>query len=342
MLSERVLEELIRHGDLSQALSTALWPDLSVESKLQLLTAHQTGYSPSTPDYLVDLGLDDESPVVQYFALRHTYLRSTRTDVAENVKSFFVASPEDAARHAKAHSIEHPLVKAAAAPFRAFSAKESLEAMPHLERLVAVRNESQLSLGGLMEFLLDALGKIEDGELAALAYEYFQRPDVQAELKRDKFDCYDGEAAYFAGEGGRLGWEVVRKSSRMLANVLVPHLPTSLGVGTVEAKDLATMPEHVLELLAYDNRDRKEVRELHQMMREQPNNFPEKAIKALDQSSEYPPNDAAVRQRQQRLESPLAERSTLEVVVELQQQVANLAEQLQEMRAQTPKSGFFG
>lgn len=341
MLSERVLDELVRRSALSEALSRALWPDLSVESKLQLLAAYHADYSPSTPIWLADLALEDRSPVVQYFAARHANFRTRREGIAEHLKSFFQVSDEDVARHAKAHAIEHPLVKAAVSEFSAFSAKEHLLRSSQLERLVNVRNAHMLSLGALMEFLEEAVDKTDDRELAAVAYEYFLRPDTKRELQRGKFDFSDGESAYFAGEGIKKGWEVARKAGPGLANVLVASLPTSLGMATIDAKDLATMPERVLELLAHDNLERKEVGELHKLIREQPDRFPEKVTKALERASEFGREDDSEIQRERWLASPMSERATLEAVLELQQQVAKVAEQLQELRENPPKRGFF-
>jgi len=342
MLSERVLDELVRRSALSEELCKALWPDLLVESKLQLLAALQADVSPSTPDWLVDLALDDKSPAVQHFALRHAYLRTNRTDVGESVKSFFEVSDENVARHAKAHAIEHPLVKAAVADFSSISSKEYLLRFSQLERLVAVRNEGMFSLGSLVDFLEEAVDKIDDRELAAVAHEYFLRPDAKRELQRGRFDYADGESAYYAGDGMKKGWQVVRKAGPVLANVLVSNLPTSLGLATIEAKDLATMPERVLELLVHGSLERKEVADLHRMMRGEPSRFPSKVIEALERASDFGRYDPEDIQRERRLASPLAERVTLEVVLELQNQVAALSAQLQEMRDNPPKRGFFG
>lgn len=46
MLSESILEELLRRSALSEELAQALWPDLSVDSKLQLIAAYQADISP--------------------------------------------------------------------------------------------------------------------------------------------------------------------------------------------------------------------------------------------------------------------------------------------------------
>lgn len=135
MLSERVLDELVRRSALSEELCKAVWPDLLLESKLQLLAALQANLSPATPDWLVDLALTDKSPAVQYFALRHAYLRTKRTDVAESVKSFFQVSEEDVARHTKAHAIEHPLVRAAVADFSSIGSKEYGTGTDTIDRL---------------------------------------------------------------------------------------------------------------------------------------------------------------------------------------------------------------
>ena len=150
MLSERVLDELVRRSAVSEELVKALWQDLAVESKLQVLAAHHADFSPSTPDWLADLALADNSPGVQYFALRHAYLRTRREDVAEEMKQHFTATDEEVARHAKAHALEHPLVKAVVAGFSTMSAKEHLRRFTQLERLVAVRNAGMFSLGSLI------------------------------------------------------------------------------------------------------------------------------------------------------------------------------------------------
>lgn len=47
MLSERVLDELVRRSALSEALCQALWPELVVESKLLQLAAYHADFSPS-------------------------------------------------------------------------------------------------------------------------------------------------------------------------------------------------------------------------------------------------------------------------------------------------------
>lgn len=339
MLAERVLDELSRHSVLTEELAKAAWPDLSLESKLQVIAAYHAQLSPSTPGWLVDLALDDASPVVQYMALRYAYLRRP---VPEGVAAPFPLSGQDVDLYHKAHAIEHPLVKAALADYSLLSGKESLFQAPYLERLAIARNDRSLDLGALMDFMLVALDKIDDRELAAVAHEFFSRPDVQKDLKRGKFGFHDGESAYYAGEGVTRGWEVVRKAGPALTNVLVNSLPTSLGMGGIEAKELATLPTRVLEMLAYDNTGSKEIAELHQMMSDQPERFPEKAIEALRMAREhrYDPEDI---QRERRLASPLTDKATLEAVVELQQQVAKLAEQLQEMRdSPPPKRGFFG
>ena len=342
MLSERVIDELVRRSALSEELCKALWPDLSVESKQQLLMAYHAGFSPNTPNWLTDLALEDKSPVVQYLALRHAYLRTRRDDVVQGAKQSFQVSDEEVARHAKAHAIKHPLVKAAIVDFSAFGAKGYLRRYSHLERLVAVRNLSMLTLGALVDFLEQAVGVLDDRELAAVAHEYFLRPDVQHELQRGRFDFADDESAHYAGEGVTKAWTVVRKSGPVLASVLVSNLPMAHGTATIEAKDLATMPEHVLELLVHDNLEREEVGELRRMMREQPDRFPPKVIEALDGASEFGRYEPQQVQRERRLTSPLAEQATLEAVLELQQQVAKLAEQLQDIRENPPRRRFFG
>lgn len=342
MLSERVLDELVRRSGLSEALAKALWPDLSVESKLQLISALHAGFAPITPDWLVDLALQDASAVVQYFALRHASLRSRREGIPEELSGLLQVSDEDAARYAKAHSIPHPLVKAAVSDFSFSSDKDKFLESSQLERLAWVRNGCNLSLETFMELLEATLGKVDDRDLAAVAYEYFLRPDTQREFQRGRLGFPDGESAYFAGQGLLQGWKLVRSAGPALTNVLVASLPTSLGLATIEASELASMPERVLCLLAYDNRDRHEVSDLHKMMRESPDRFPQKAIEELGGVAEYGRIDSNELQRDRWLESPLTERSALEAILKLQQQIESISEQLQNLRETPPRRGFFG
>lgn len=342
MLSERVLDELVRQSELSEVLSKALWPDLSIESKLQLISALHAGFSPITPDWLVDLALEDSSPVVQYFSLRHANLRSRRDGIPEEFSGLLEVSDEDAARYAKAYSIHHPLVEAAVANFSFSSDREKFLHASQMERLAWARNNGQVSFGSFMELLEDVIEDVDDRELAAVAYEYFLRPDTQRELQRGRLGFPDGESAYFAGQGLLQGWKLVRSAGPALINVLVASLPTSLGLGTIEASELATMPERVLCLLAYDNRDRQEVNDLHQMMRENPDRFPQKAVKELEGVAEYRRIESDELRRERWLESPLIERTTLEAILALQQQLTSIAGQIQDLRESPPKRGFFG
>lgn len=100
------------------------------------------------------------------------------------------------------------------------------------------------------------------------------------------------------------------------------------------------MPEEVLEHLAYNSFGRKEVDELHKMMLAEPERFPEKAIKAL--ANDFDAYDPKEVERARRMASPFGGHTTLEAVLELQNQVAALAKQIQDMRENPPKRGFFG
>lgn len=342
MLSERVLDELVRRSELSEALCQALWPELAVESKLQLLAAIHAGSMPSTPDWLIDLALEDKSPVVQYFSLRHAYLRTRREDLPENLSSALRVSDEDVARRAKAHAITHPLVQAAVSDFSTFSAKEYLLRATQLERLVKVRTAGVFSLSTLADFLDEALETLPDLELSSVVYEYFMRPDTKRAMQMGEFGFADGESAYHAGEGLKKAWAVACKAGPALAYALASNLPTCLGMATLQAKDLAAMPERVLDVLTYDHLRRKEVSDLHRLIREQPGRFPEKVVETLANASEYARDEEAVVQRETWTDSPLSERATLEAVLALQEQVAQVAEQLKELRENPPKRGIFG
>lgn len=343
MLSERVLEELVRRSELSQELTAALWPDLCVESKLQLMVAYQADFSPTTPAWLTDLALADESPVVQYFALRHAYLETRHAGRPENIYEVSDVSDEDVARHARAHAIDHPLVRAVLSDFSLDGVKMQLLHSTQLERLAHVRNANLLGLNSLIDFLEEALDRLDDQEVAEVAYEYFLRPDTKHAMQRGTDGFSDGDMAYSAGRGIKRGWELARKAGPVLANVLVTSLPTALGLATVEAEVLATMPDHVLELLAFDASARKEIRDLHRLMREQPGRFPTAALRARELLGEVELEaDELEEQHDAWRESPLGERAMLDAILELQKQVVSIAEQLRELRTPPQKRGFFG
>lgn len=78
------------------------------------------------------------------------------------------------------------------------------------------------------------------------------------------------------------------------------------------------------------------------MIRQQPERFFAEVLKALERANEFGRPEASQIQRERRLSSPLGERAILELVLELQQQVANLAEQLRDMQENPPRRGLFG
>lgn len=72
MLSDDVLNELLEDSMFQEELVALTWPSISVESKLQFIHASQTDiYPPRTYSFVLDIALEDDAPIVRYWAARY-------------------------------------------------------------------------------------------------------------------------------------------------------------------------------------------------------------------------------------------------------------------------------
>ncbi len=66
MLSDKVLEELIRNTPMSEHLIKEAWPDLSTEGRLQIIQATVDAHLHTLPTWLSVLAMNDKAPIVRY------------------------------------------------------------------------------------------------------------------------------------------------------------------------------------------------------------------------------------------------------------------------------------
>ena len=348
MLSDAVIEELSRNAPLTEHLVRLAWPSLSTESKLQLIAAHHAGVSASTPDWLADLALADPAGIVQYWALRHAYLKTKPEGEPGPLARLITVTDSDVERYDNAHALPGPVVQAAVSKVSAFNQDEELIASSQLDRLVAIRNSSTFDFASGTGWLLQALkAGVPDEELAECAQELLRKPDTQKELQASPVDYDRGEDAYYAGKAMKTGWEVVKQAGPMLRARLYWSLPTKLGLGTMAVDELATMPERVLCWMMTASDPTAEVLQLQELVAKDPGRFSPTVIESFNRGrkdrDERPAYNQAEAADNQRLSAVDPARQTLEVVLELKLRLDEMREELAAVKeASSAKRGFFG
>lgn len=344
MLSDAVLEEFSRDAPLTRRLVAMAWPALSVESKLQLIVAEQSGTSVSTANWLADLAMDDPEPIVQYMALRHTSLRTRAEGEPNPMYAVFAATDEEVAQYNKAHALTHPLVQAAVLKLSPLGVKKQLLECSQTDRLVAIRNSGSMDFSTFMDWLTEALAAgIPDEDLAECALEFQQRPDTKFELKKGKLDFDTGEGAYYAGKAMETGWNLIKRAGPRLQGQLYWTMPTSFGMGSMKAEDLATVPDRILQWMVTDHNPSPEVAAVQALVKNHPERFSKEVIERMERDDfEFPNASKEEIADNQRLLAVDPSRQTLEVVLELKRQIKDLKEQLAEVKeAATAKRSFF-
>ena len=257
MLSERSLEYLTRPTPLRQHLVRLAWPNLITESKLQLIelvkserdgnsffNRKRTGSSfVVTPHWLVELALEDEAPIVRYWASRD--FEFIGSDDSDNPWVYDGdATDADRALYTSARKDSAPLVRAFC-DCNHDSGYTTLFSQTQLARLNFFRNAA--SPGDLAWFVTWLDGGhnegIPDVELAECAEEYFSRLETLEVLEHPATSSIGTDAAN--AEVLTLGWALAKKSKPPLQDLLARVLPTSLGNQRVDIEELSSMPSEV-------------------------------------------------------------------------------------------------
>lgn len=344
MLSETVLEELLRDTPMREYLVREAWPDLSTESRLQIIQAMGTGVIPGLPDWLCRLALDDKGAIVRYWAARLAHFRGAPPDdVGPELAPLYARTEVQAQMYEQASVDSSEFVRLCAARGKTLSYR-TLASASQFQRLVFLRTLPFPSLGKFLDWLGAAIeAEVPDLELADCMREFVALPGVRQELGRNPLDFDEGSDAHYAGKTVKAGWDIARNAGPALQGQLASVLPTRMGLTTITADDMATMPEGVLIVLPWRVHESEEIARLVAMMREHPERLPDKAIKAVGRADGAPArsgDDVFDARAMQAIDRP---RATLEAVMRLDEKLTALARQVQEIRGQASrKRGFFG
>jgi hypothetical protein len=348
MLSEKILEQLARHTAFSRPLVEMAWPNLSTESRLNVIQSIQgDSINRGTPAWLARLALDDPAPVVRYWAARYTYFNNSGPAQLRAGFEFLAATDEDRVLYAKAEADPCELVRQCIEQRDALELKDLMSA-PHLRRLAFIRNLAIPSLGRFIERLEEGVASgIPDPELRECANEFFMHPRVQDDMKRQPEDFWDGFDAYQCGEGMRRGWALTKTAGPGLRLTLAYALPTSYGLGTMKADELAQLPDAVLDTFIYRTDETKEIGAVVQLMREHPDRFSPAIIEKVrthDRHDDGARPSAEEIDKSRKLQAVDRHEITLKAVLELQRKVSELQALMEEAATAgaNRKRGLFG
>lgn len=329
MLSENVLEHLTRKTPLREHLISTAWPSLSVESKLQVIDTLIGGGGLSVlPDWLIYLAMDDVSPIVQYWGLKDAYFNLPKSDLPKDSSMDFYQCASDS---------QKPLVKSLAAKAGMFGF-EHLNNSSQLSRLAILRNGNTDSFSLFMSWLDQAFENgIPDIELGECCTEFLNLKVIQEELSTKFF--HEGYDAYTAGNGIETAWMLMKKAGPYLLSSLLYRIPTSLGLKTIKVETLCDMPEKVLSAYPYWTAPSREIEQVVELMRSNPERFPDKAIKSLSyvDSGGFPSDDEL--EIQMAYSSPARSKVLLDSILKLQNDISILRSQVDVI---SKKRGIFG
>lgn len=348
MLSDAVLADIARPGPTQPMIVAAAWPSLAVESRLQVIAAVQgNGVNRSTPDWLLDLAMQDGAAIVRYWAARYAYFREEGpVDFTEKSDQGLFkrkpAAPEDLARAHAARNDSAELVRLSVDRLGILGG-DNLTSMPQQQRLIAIRNQAHPSFSSFIDWLCKAVEQIPDDDLATCSAEFFAHPEVVEQLKEDDFA--DGMTAHLEGEAVAHGWALLKgKAGPRLTAQLIWILPVKRGLGSVKADDLASLPEDVLSALLHRRGDDATFLELAELIRKHPERFPPDVVKSLQRDDEdyYTMPTAEARAEYGLRNAVDRQAAVIEAVIGIRREVGQLRERVDEVyEAANRKRGFF-
>lgn len=331
MLSERVFESLTRDAPLTQSLVEEAWPDLAVESKLQIISALQTSPYRSTPSWLMQMAIADKAAIVRYWAARHYSFEDEATKPWMGLNRPIA----DFEKELRAQALIDSSKLVNACVFRTLWDRDD-----HLNRLVFIRS---FGTSGLISGLNQAFDDgFSDAELSDSFSELIAKKEVLEDLKFNG-EYSEGSVAYYEGQVVTHGWQLVAKAGPKLQRLLAHYLPTYRGLGQVSPETLAAMPIEVLETLAYRATKTKKTEKALELVMANPQTYGESVADAVKKAVA---NSAQWDWERSRGDiQPIPRESheeTLARVNVLSQQISNLSEQLSALQQQlSAKRGLF-
>jgi hypothetical protein len=342
MLSDKILEELVRDTPMSEHLVKEAWPDLSTESRLQIIQTSADLHHGYLPTWLSVLAINDGAPIVRYWAARVTHFKKPAPEGGTLPIFLSAATDEEKQLYATAAADPSELVRLCADRGETLNYR-TLNTATQFQRLAFLRGLSTTpGIGAFFEWLNMAIDAgVPDRELGECVQEYLALPRVQKDLTRDPDDFEEGMDAYSAGKDIEPAWRAVKKAGEIVQGQLAYVLPTRMGLWTIKADELAQMPEKVLTVLTWRSDGSREIAAVIALMHEHPERFPEDAIKSLNRASgNLTGNDLINTRARHALDRSQA---TIDAVIRLDEKVTALSEQIQTTQTEAPnrKRGFF-
>lgn len=371
MLSDSILEQLSRDTSLRETMVTVAWPDLSVTERLQLMQTIQDGNYFGIATWLVKLAFSDDSPIVRFWAARHfdfdisEYRYSFPDDPKDAMKKeWFTPSEEQLALTEQVLKDPCELVRACLDTredgLRGGLAWTRLSGVSQLQRLSFIRHQRRLSthFTAFIDWLDEGIQEgLPDLELGDCALELLRNPKWI-----EYFNTYDDidETLYFFGQAMRKGFALIQKAGPILSDVLVCSLPLSIGVNRrpisigsnemMSADDFKVIPGNKLRVLLFRSDGDDEIAKLRKMIREHPEDFDQEQIDAVKEKEideadgGYFVHDPIASRQYQMKASPARQEAILDVVLNLERQVAELTKMVGELVTSNAsrRRGIFG
>ena len=329
MLSESVIENLTRRGKLAQTLVEMAWPDLSVESRLQVIETITRRERDSLPTWLVHLAMGDQAPIVRFWAAKCAYLPKRRQPVATDdpeaaelnqMLASFAPGEEAVALRERVQNDSHSLVRECVDLTSTWD--ERFPSMTQEARLLRIRTVQLGSLSRLIRWLKQGMASgVPDADLGGCVAEHFQRQDLE---DPESVTYYDGMDAYSAGSTVKEAWELIREAGPSLTMQLAWHLPTHAGMYSLSVEEMLSLPPQALEHLLTRPARSREIESLRVYLREHPEKVPEGV-------SEFRPPSARSdyeSELHRRREAPNPGYQTLELGLQLKRSFRDMDEKL--------------
>ncbi|WP_416047325.1 hypothetical protein [Cupriavidus basilensis] len=184
MLSESVLEELLRETPMREHLVREAWPDLSTESRLQISQAFDVGWMAGVPDWLSLLALNDTAVIVRYWAARLTHFQPPRPEGVDDVLGPLSERTEEQKQlYEMARTDSSELVRLCADCGETLT-YQTLATVSQLQRLAFLRTLSMPHLGVFFQWLDTAVrAGVPDLELRECLREFVSLPAVREDLE---------------------------------------------------------------------------------------------------------------------------------------------------------------
>jgi hypothetical protein len=275
MLPDSLYRELAKRTPLQRRLIEAAWPSLSTGSKLTVIEITTgPGYSPTTPEYVVDLAQTDSAEIVRYWASLHARFRHQPENQLVSLSSGAI-TPEEAARIQRLEADPSELVRAA-------GSSGGLLGPSQLSRLVAIRKAYSPSTHNFADFLEKAIAAGEASEnICECIEEYFAREDVFAELKEHH---RDGGMEYLKGKGWAHLWQIAAKADPEIGYRIVDKAAVSGGFWRLEQDVLEALPPGLLATCMWRREDIFE--KARENVRSTPDKYDAEVVKSVKQFDE--------------------------------------------------------